>query len=346
MFVDHAVAVVVDAVALLGCRRLHRPHAAVVAGHRVVADPGADSGAGAAADGAGLADLERFVRLAVAVVVETVATELGVLDRLVGRGVVADPSRLAAAGRLRARADALRQAGDGGRLQVVVDDAVAVVVEPVTGLDAAVGLDALGLAAGNGRVAVVEVRQAGPLLANAVLAAGRRERERAGVVARAAVVDVAHDVEAVVDGAVAVVVDAVADLDAAVRLGALAPVRRIVVGVEESRLTGELALAGDTGGDRVRDDALVKARPAVRDVRLQRGRVRVAELNAAVCTGASQRCRRSPGCRRGRRRRRCRRPGACRRFRCVRRSADCRCPVAEARRSRRRPLGTTLTPKS
>ena len=52
--VDLAVAVVVEAVADLGPRRLRRAHAAAVAGHGVVADPGAGAGAGARADGARL----------------------------------------------------------------------------------------------------------------------------------------------------------------------------------------------------------------------------------------------------------------------------------------------------
>jgi hypothetical protein len=101
------------------------------------------------------------------------------------------------------------------------------------------------------------------------------------VVARAAVVHVGHEVEAVVDDAVAVVVEAVADLDAAVGLGALAAVRRILVSVEEAGLTGELAHPRHARRRRVGDDALMEAGAAVRGVGLQLGRIRVAKADAS-----------------------------------------------------------------
>ena len=86
-------------------------------------------------------------------------------------------------------------------------------------------------------------------------------------------------VEAVVDDAVAVVVDAVAELDAAVGRLALAAVGWVLVGVEEAGEAGVLARPGDAGRVGVHD-ALVEARAAVRDVGLQLGRVRIAESDA------------------------------------------------------------------
>src|SRR5262249_19704981 len=156
----------------------------------------------AGSDLAGLPDLELLVDEAVAVVVEAVATLRLVLDQLVRRRVGAGPAVLPHAHRLGARADALREAGDRRRADVVVDEAVAVVVEAVADLDAAVGLVARRLAAGDVRVAVVEARQARAHLAGAVHAARGRERVRAGDVAAAAVLDAVHEVEAFVDLAV------------------------------------------------------------------------------------------------------------------------------------------------
>src|SRR5206468_4243815 len=135
--------------------------------HRVVADPDAVRiGAGARADGTGLTDLERLVDLAVAVVIQGVARAGGVFDLLVSRGVFADPPGLAHAHRLHARADAHRFADERTRHGIVVDHAVAIVVEAVADLDAAIRLLAGGLAPGDVRIAVVEAGQAGALAAD------------------------------------------------------------------------------------------------------------------------------------------------------------------------------------
>src|SRR5262249_16507021 len=136
-------------------------------------------------------------------------------------------------------------------VEAVVDDAVAVVVEVVADLHAAVGRRALVLAPGRLLViGVVEARLA---------VGGRVERAGAGLpfgavgleeLARlaglAAVVDVGHLVDVLVDVTVAVVVEPVARLDAAVGREArvLAPVRRDVVEVVEAgEALDELALA-------------------------------------------------------------------------------------------------------
>src|SRR5262249_15165853 len=111
--VDDAVAVVVEAVAGLDARLLYRTDADV-GGLGAVALQDTGAGAGAGAVDAGLADLVRLVGDAVAVVVEAVAAELGVLVDLVGRRVVADPAVLPRAGRLDAGADAPGEAGDVG----------------------------------------------------------------------------------------------------------------------------------------------------------------------------------------------------------------------------------------
>ena len=82
---------------------------------RVVADPGAGPGAGPGADGARLADRERLVDLAVAVVVEAVAALGGVLDVLERRRVRADPAARVPCTGGHAGADALGAAGDRRR---------------------------------------------------------------------------------------------------------------------------------------------------------------------------------------------------------------------------------------
>src|SRR5262249_54960486 len=144
-----------------------------------------------------------------------------------------------------------------------------------------------GFAAGRVRIAVVEPGQTGALLADTVHARRRREREGADVVAIPAVVDVVQEVEAFVDDAVAVVVEVVTRLDARVRLGALAAVRRILVGVEEVGEAGDRALAGDAGRGGVLDRAGVEALAAVRDVRLPFRRVVVARRDAAAGAAAA-----------------------------------------------------------
>src|SRR5207247_1197132 len=88
--------------------------------------------------------------------------------------------------------------------------------------------------------------------------------------ARAAVVHVTLLIEPVIDDAVAVVVDTIADLDAAVGLQALAPVGRIVIGIAVAEgAAAELALAARAGGRGVREQAVVAALPAVVGVGLQ-----------------------------------------------------------------------------
>ena len=109
------------------------------------------------------------------------------------------------------------------------------------------------------------------------------------MVAAAAVVDVGLEVEALVDDAVAVVVDAVAGLDAAVRRLALAAVRGILVGVDEVADAGELARAGHAVGRRVRRRAVVEARAAVERVGLAIGRGRIAQHDARAAGAARAR---------------------------------------------------------
>ncbi len=119
-----------------------------------------------------------------------------------------------------------------------------------------------GLAAGHGGIAIVEARQAGALRADAAHAGGASRTGTSRWLQPPQFVDVAHEVEAVVDGAVAVVVEAVADLDAIVGLHALAAVARILVGVEEVRSEQvNLHMPGDARGRRVRDDARWKQVP-------------------------------------------------------------------------------------
>ena len=75
--------------------------------------------------------------------------------------------------------------------------------------------------------------------------AGVANGKRAGDVAAAAVVGVGHEVEAFVDRTVAVVVEAVAGLDAGVGARALAAVHIVAVGVVEVGEAGLAALAVD-----------------------------------------------------------------------------------------------------
>ena len=267
-----------------------------------------------------------------------------VLDVLERRRVDADPARLSHAGRLDAGAHAHRAAGDVDGLRAVVDDAVAVVVLAVADLDAAVGRRARGLAAGHRRVAIVKARQARALRQTPSVQDDVRERERAGDVAAAAVDDVGHEVEAFVDRAVAVVVEAVAGLDAGVGPRALAAVRRDAVGVVEIGEAGIAALPGDARRVRVRHQARAEARAAVRDVRLSLGRVVVAGVTPPPVPPpprCRRRCRRAAAGRRARRRRPAAASAVGRNRAAARRRVD-------RRRRRRTPPsgGITWTPKS
>ncbi len=134
------------------------------------------------------------------------------------------------AGKATARAAATTVVGVGGVVGVaeaVVDDAIAVVVLAVA--DLGPRRDALILAAGHGGVEVVIAGEAGGRVAHRrprgrVAGAEHVQREEVALVAaRATVLRISDELRAVhvVDRPVAVVVDAIADLDAPVRGDAL-----------------------------------------------------------------------------------------------------------------------------
>src|SRR5262249_12237231 len=149
------------------------------------------------------------------------ARDVGV-EVLVAGVAGADAAHAVRAGRRRVQRDADVAAGAAvvrvvGGVEALVDLAVAVVVEAVADLLAAVGGDAGRLAAGP----LVAVEEAGQALVVAVAADAGPALVRLGLVAAdvaaAAVQRVAVEVEAVVDVAVAVVVETVADLGLAER---------------------------------------------------------------------------------------------------------------------------------
>src|SRR5262249_36768005 len=163
------------------------------------------------------------------------------------------------------------EAGPSGIDRHVVDPAVAVVVEAVADFHAAIGHQAAILAAIRWiAVDVVEVGQAAIEAALPGRAGADRVLEVAAVAALAAVGLIGLQIKVVVDDAVAVVVHAVADLDAAVGHGALASIGGIVVRVAMPEGAGaELTLAAHAQGARVREQALVTAHAAVVHVGLQ-----------------------------------------------------------------------------
>ena len=279
--VDAAIAVLVDAVAGLDPAVAHAALAAV-GGVPVAVDEalraarqdagaaltrgdalveGADVVAAAAVRWVAL-KVETLVGAAVAVLVLAVAglvaaRRAGILAAIPGVAVQVDEARVA--GRHRAQPRAADALGAGGRagsaagaavseigveIEALVGGVIAVVVQPVADLDAAVRGHAPRLAAVLGpAVDVLEVAQAGPDRAGAVHARGRRVGQAAGVVAGAAVVDVRGEIGILVGVAVAVVVDGVAGLAAAQRghAGVLAAIRGVTV------LVGQ---AGEAGAQR------------------------------------------------------------------------------------------------
>ena len=131
----------------------------------------------------------------------------------------------------------------------LVDRAIAVVVLPITNLDAIVAWRAGIFASVFGIAIEVDVaRQAGePALA--LLAESAGVGKRAHSAARAAVGSVGLQVEAFVDLTVAVVVLAVADLHPAVAQSAFAAVSRLGVEIHVAGIAGaHCATARDAGG--------------------------------------------------------------------------------------------------
>jgi hypothetical protein len=197
--VGRAVAVLVQAVAADLGGGAAGGDAALPAGAARAADPDAVALALADADAAGGAEVEAVVELAVAVLVDVVATDLG-------GGVAGDRVALGGGAAGRADLDAVALAGadagaaGGADVEAVVGRAVAVLVE-------AVAAD-LGGRAGGDRVAL-----GGGAAGHADLAAVALALADAGAAGGA-------DVEAVVGHAVAVLVEAVAaDLGASGCLG-------------------------------------------------------------------------------------------------------------------------------
>ena len=146
--VDLAVAVVVEAVAHLGAGRASASRCSGGRRPACCRRPRRRSGSRTAPVPTVQAlPIGTARRLAVAVVVELSQPLRRVLDGLVGRRVVADPAGCARAGRRDAGADALDRQVSGPDVGAVVDHAVAVVVEAVADLDAAVRSSRSGLAA-------------------------------------------------------------------------------------------------------------------------------------------------------------------------------------------------------
>ena len=221
--IDHAVAIVVDVVAALGDRG--RTGVGVPADRRTVqVGRIADVRAGALARALfaviarqALGRL-RIVDDAVAVVVLAIAQRLG-LDDAAGlrhrRAVVADPAIGTIAGHRRVdRALADRRTDRGRRADLLVDRAIAIVIDAVAHLGARVALRFAAVR----RVAIVVVVAGGAREATRGERTGRNRvvarGERAAVTAHAAVVDIGLGVEALVDRTVAIVIQVVAELEA------------------------------------------------------------------------------------------------------------------------------------
>jgi hypothetical protein len=95
------------------------------------------------------------------------------------------------------------------------------------------------------------------------------------------------EVEALVDDPVAVVVEAVADLDAPVRGFAFTAVGRLFIGVDEVPDARGLARAILARGNRVRRRAVVEALATVEGIREAVGRGIITELNSAIDSSAT-----------------------------------------------------------
>jgi hypothetical protein len=119
------------------------------------------------------------------------------------------------------------------------------------------------------------------------LAGSRREGKRTDSVAASAVAGIGLEVESLVDDPIAVVVEAITDLDAAVRRFAFAPVRRVLVGVDEVPGTHDLAGPVLAGRDRIRRRAVLQAPAAVEWIRKAVGRGVITELNGASSPSAT-----------------------------------------------------------